>query len=241
MASKRRTQVQVWRASLALRNDTRRELWSLLSAEERAQADRYKSERDQRRFAAAHGVLRLLLGRYLEVAPAELRFVTGAHGKPGVVTPKRNGDPALRFNLAHSGEMGLFVFAKDREVGVDLEEIDARTARPALAERFFAPGERSSILARTPDERPQYFARLWTLKEAYLKALGLGLTQPLDSFEIGLENDVPRLVAGLNGQHGAVDWTLRELNMGPQYAAALCVEGTDWELCSREWKPSRSV
>lgn len=240
MATNGRNQVQVWRASLALRDDTRRELWTLLSAEERAQSDRYKSVRDQKRFAAAHGVLRLLLARYLAVPAAEVRFVTGAHGKPYVIGLNGAGG-SLRFNLAHSGEMALFVFAENREVGVDLEEIDARTARPALAERFFAPGERSSILARTPDERPHYFARLWTLKEAYLKALGLGLTQPLDSFEIGLENDIPSLVAGVPGGRTPVDWSLRELDVGPQYAAALCVEGTDWELCSREWVPARSV
>lgn len=232
--------VHVWQASLALPDHARRDLWALLNTEERAQAEQYRSERDRERFAAAHGVLRLLLADYLAVPPTELRFVAGPHGKPDLVRPGgRRGGRALRFNLSHSGERALFAFSEGRALGVDLEEIDLRTAHPAIAEKFFAPGERNIILAHSPAERPHIFTRLWTLKEAYLKALGLGLTQPLNSFEIGFEGGAPKLVAPLKTHPGY--WHLRELTVAPGYAAALCVEGSDWELTTRDWESGRSM
>lgn len=228
-------QVHVWQGSLALPDHARRDLWALLNKEEREQAEQYRSERDRERFAAAHGVLRILLADYLAVPPTELRFVAGPHGKPDLVRPSgRRGGRALRFNLAHSGERALFAFSGGRALGVDLEEIDSRTAHPAIADKFFAPGERSIILAHSPSERPHIFTRLWTLKEAYLKALGLGLTQPLNSFEIGFEGGAPKLVTPLKTHPG--DWCLRELDVAPGYAAAICVEGSDCELISRDWE-----
>jgi 4'-phosphopantetheinyl transferase len=158
-----RHQVHVWQASLALPENARRDLWTLLNVEERAQAERYRSERDRERFAAAHGVLRLLLADYLTVAPADLRFVAGPHGKPDVVRSSgRAGSRKLRFNLAHSGERALFGFADGRALGVDLEEIDARSPRSS-AEKFL-PGRAAHILAHAPAERPQVFTRLWTLR-----------------------------------------------------------------------------
>src|SRR4029077_2455201 len=145
--------------------------------------------RDRQRFAVAHGVLRLLLSRYLTLPPAELRFVAGPHGKPDLAEPLR--DRALRFNLAHSGEVALFAFAEGREVGVDLELINTRTADPAIAERLSTPAEWSRIVAQPPAERSHMFARFWTLKEAYLKAVGIGLTHPLHGFAHGLEGRGP--------------------------------------------------
>ena len=229
-------QVHVWQASLTLPDRASRDLRALLSPEERARAERYRGERDRQRYAVAHGVLRLLLSRYLTVPPAELRFVAGPHGKPDLAAP--SGDRPLRFNLAHSGELALFAFAVGREVGVDLEVINPRTVDPVIAERFFAPAESRRIVAQPPAERSHLFARFWTLKEAYLKAVGIGLTQPLHGFEIGLDGDVPCLVAALESDHTAAPWSMRELSVGPEYAAALCVEGTGWELSRREWGPA---
>lgn len=239
MASERsitlgRNQVHVWQASLTLPDRAWRDLWALLDKNERAQADRYHSERDRQRYSIAHGILRRLLSRYVAVPPTDIRFLVGAHGKPDLA--QSSGDRALRFNIAHSGELALFAFAEDREVGVDVEVINSRAADPAIAERFFAPAEWRRIVAQPPADRPLMFARFWTLKEAYLKALGIGLTQPLNGFEISLDGDVPSLVSAMGAEDTKSSWTLSELSVGPQYAAALCVEGTGWELVRRDWE-----
>jgi 4'-phosphopantetheinyl transferase len=227
-------QVHVWRAPLAVTERAQHDLWELLDADERERANRFRNERDRRRFVVAHGILRALLAGYAAVPPAELRILSGAHGKPHVGHAHRGA--ALGFNIAHSGDLALLAFATGRELGVDLEEIDAGTTDPSLAERFFAPGERRSISARPPEERPRTFARLWTLKEAYMKATGLGMSQALNSFEVQLDSGAPALVEA-PGADPARGWSLRELNVGGQYAGALCVEGAAWDLCCWNWEP----
>ena len=177
----------MWQASLALPDAARRDLWALLSVEERAQAERYRSERDRERFAAAHGVLRLLLADYLTVAPADLRFVAGPHGKPDVVRSSgRAGSRKLRFNLAHSARLVVCVLGAGREVGVDVEDLGRRPIEPGLVTRYFAPSEVAGIdVGAAGWERR--FLSYWTLKEAYLKARGLGISVHLADVAFALD------------------------------------------------------
>jgi 4'-phosphopantetheinyl transferase len=224
--------VHVWRADLAQPDDTRRKLTHLLDSGERKRMSGFRQERDRRRFAVTHGVLRTLLEAYLQIPAADIRFSLGPHDKPYVVEMRSVGQ--IRFSLAHSGDTALFAFAKDREVGVDLEEIDTRLLEPFLAERFFAPGEQRWILGRPRIERPLATLQLWTLKEAFLKATGAGLSQTLDSFEVRVDGDTPRIPA----QPG---WSLTELILGPQYVAALCSEGPPPGISCFDWTASFSA
>ncbi len=157
-----------------------------LSPEERARHDRFVFDRDRRDFAAAHALLHQMLTA-AGVPESERAFVQGEHGKPSIAVgkghPKRVG-----FNLAHTRGLvacaTVTVNAAERlpDVGVDVEPIRVRDSGLDIAGRFFCPGEVNALNACALEERPGRFTELWTLKEAYIKAIGLGLSCPLHSF-----------------------------------------------------------
>ena len=156
----------------------------LLSDDERARADRFVFERDRRDFAAAHALLRSTLSRYADVAPAAWQFVIAEGGKPRVAPAL----PLLSFNLSHTHGLVACVVALGCDVGIDVESIDRRVD-PKLAVRFFSPSETDWIDAAVPEDRSRRFLELWTLKEAYLKAIGKGLSHPLDTIVFEVRED----------------------------------------------------
>lgn len=152
---------------------------------ERARLEALRAESDRRLYLAAHGLLRQALGELGSVGPAEWRFRADARGRPQISFPANTG---LNFSLTHTGGLVAVAIARDGEVGVDAEWLGRRQfMRPesdlaALAERYFAPAEQAEVMAGAGEERNRAFLRIWTLKEAYLKARGLGLTLPLREF-----------------------------------------------------------
>lgn len=223
--------VHVWSVDLEVDDATIAALARGLVADERARAARFRLAAARRRFVVTRSVLRDVLGRSLGVAPGTLAFVTGVHGKPALVTPP--GD-ALRFNVAHSASVALCAIGRGREVGVDVEQVrDIDVTR--LAARFYAPAEQAALAALPPDAARRTFFRLWTCKEAYLKAIGTGVSRPLRDVDVTLA-DEPRLAVAGEAAEGA-RWTLRELGVDPAYAAALAVEGRDWRLSGWRWLP----
>ena len=202
----------------------------LLTVEERRRADRFVAPLDRRRFAIGRGRLRTILGRYLDRAPAGLRFASNPHGKPGLE------GTALRFNLTHSGTTMLVAITLGRELGVDIETIRPDFGGEAIARRFFAPGEVAALIGLPPAARTLAFFQGWTRKEAYIKAQGKGLAMPLDEFEVEIRPDHPaRLIATRPDPAEAARWTLVELDAPPGAVAALCVRGGGWTLCRRRW------
>jgi 4'-phosphopantetheinyl transferase len=225
--------VHVWRVDLEVDGATHAALARLLVADERTRAARVRLASARRRFVVARGVLRDVLGRYLGVAPDALAFAYGAQGKPALATP--SGDaPALRFNVAHSASVAVCAIGRGREVGVDVEHLrDLDVMR--LAARFYAPAEQAALAALPPEVARHTFFRLWACKEAYLKAVGTGVSRPLREVDVALA-DEPRLaIAGDAAEGGR--WTLRELAVDPAYAAALAVEGRGWRLSGWRWQP----
>ena len=194
-----------------------------LSAEERARAARFVADEDRRRFVRAHAGLRAILAGYLGVSPSAVTLTTGRWGKPGL-DPDRHGS-ALRYSLSHSHDVALVVVGRDRDVGVDVERVRPLADLDGLVTRFFSPGERAA-LARTPAQRRQAtFFAVWTLKEAYLKARGEGLSRPPESVEITLDASgdgasACALDAGAAGRR----WELFRLSHLDGYAAAVAVE-----------------
>jgi 4'-phosphopantetheinyl transferase len=156
-------------------------LLSVLDVDERARMVRFVHARNRIQFAAAHGLTRIALGQALGVSPAALTFVEGINGKPSA---QCDGRPApVSFNLSHAdGMVGVAVLARpDVPVGFDLERFD-RTIELELADRYFRPEEVRWLTGLPADERRRGFLRLWTLKEALIKATGEGLSRELDSF-----------------------------------------------------------
>lgn len=156
----------------------------LLSADERERARRFAFERDRRRYIVARARLRQLLGERLAAAPESLQFLYSPNGKPALAG--RAGQRDLRFNVSHCGELAAYAFAEGCEVGVDVEEVRELPDADEIAMRFFAPRERAAYLRLRPRERAQGFFNCWTRKEAFVKALGEGLSHPLAAFDVSL-------------------------------------------------------
>lgn len=160
--------------------------WSWLDEGERARHARIASHRQRLEYLAAHALLRASLSRYAAEGPEAWRFVHDEHGCPSLAP--EHGCGWLRFSLAHTSGLVAVAVARDRAVGVDAEDSGRRVDRAVVARRFFAPFEAASLEALPTEElqRERFFA-LWTLKEAYLKARGLGLSLPLDSVVFHLD------------------------------------------------------
>ena len=197
----------------------------LLSADERARAERLRFELHRRRFAAARCALRRILGHCLKTAPGALRFDYSPNGKPSIA------GTTLRFNLSHSAGWAVIAVTRGRELSVDLEEIRDGTDLLALAERYFAPTERSAMASAPEAERPALFYRIWTRKEAYVKALGEGLSLELDSFSVSITPEPgPALTASARGARELDRWRLARIPAPSGFASALVVEGGPVEI-----------
>jgi 4'-phosphopantetheinyl transferase len=206
--------VHAWRANLAEVPD---ELIELLSGAERARAARFQRPRDGRLWARSRGLLRSLLGRYLQLDPGGVQIAPGPHGKPGL-----QPSSPLRFNLSHSGDLALFAFTTLGSVGVDVEVARRPIDTVALAGRVFGADAAAHLERLEGTEREQEFLRLWVRHEASLKCLGTGMG--------GAEARVP---AG-----GQAQW-IAELEVGERGAAAVALEETPVELCCWEWPGPR--
>jgi 4'-phosphopantetheinyl transferase len=224
-------QVHVWRASLDCEPSKLRNFETTLSEDEMARAARFHFSRDRDHFAAGRGILRTLLGAYLNKPPASLKLVYGPKDKPALPI----GDPRahLNFNLSHSHGVAVFAFTLGREVGIDVELIRPEFTGDEIAERYFSPREVAELRALPQDLRPEGFFNCWTRKEAYVKARGEGLQIPLDSFDVSLTPGEPPKLKSADSSR----WSLRSLEPAPRYVAAVIAERNDWQLWKWAWLP----
>lgn len=223
------SEVHIWRTGLVLPNPTLNLLASTLSPDERQRASSFRFDRHRDRYVAGRGAIRSLLGRYLACAPHEIQFVYGAHGKPEVFHPKRGS--RLRFNLAHSADLALFALCHDRRIGIDLERKRALADMTQLVSRNFSARESATWRSLPQRERTSAFFNCWVRKEAFVKAVGEGLSYPLQDFDVTLSpGDIPDLTAVSGDVELARKWSLFEISVAPDYAAAVVVEGRGWQL-----------
>jgi 4'-phosphopantetheinyl transferase len=229
-----RDEVHVWRASMKCTAAQVEILKHTLMAEELRRAERYHFKKDREHFIVVRGLLRTILGRYLNTEPGQLRFCYGPHGKPAL--EMEPGEDTLSFNLSHSHELCLFAVSRGRELGVDVEYIQAHLAGDQIAERFFSAREVELLRGLPNDLQREAFFIFWTRKEAFIKATGKGLSLPLNQFEVSLVPGKPIVPLSANGDHQETfRWSLQPLVAGSGYAAALCVEGHDWRLKGWQW------
>jgi 4'-phosphopantetheinyl transferase len=233
-------EVHSWCASLDVPADTAARLYATLTPDERDRSARFRFERDRRRFIVARGVLRDLLGRYLQTEPGQIRFVYNAFGKPDL-TPE-SGD-RLRFNLSHSADLALIAIATVSSVGVDLEYVRWQSDYADIARRFFSAAEVDYLSALPSHLYAEAFFSCWTMKEAYLKACGKGLAVPLNSFSVLPTTDPAHTPVDLldlrvasSDTVRAARWSLYTLRLAPGYAGALALEGTGWRLSQWQWR-----
>ncbi len=223
--------VHLWRASLDCDRPVLSRLENTLSSDETARANRFVFSPDRNHFVAARGILRELLGAYLMLPPAELKFRYGSYGKPALDT--NASDSVLQFNLSHSDGLAFYAFSLGRRLGVDVEQIRPQLAGEDIAKRYFAAREVAELLALPTDVRPQGFFLCWTRKEAYVKAHGAGLSLPLDRFTVSL---TPGCAAELQAEDRD-QWSIHSVEPAPGYVAAVVAEGKKWQSSCWSWNP----
>ncbi len=225
-------EIHVWRARLDLDTQLLGRMRAILADDEQARAGRFHFDRDRNHFIACRGILRELLGSYLDGSPASLRFNYGAFGKP--VLCAADSPSPIRFNVAHSNGLALLAFAPGCEIGIDLESIRADFAGDEIAQHYFSKKELTELRALPETMRTEGFFQCWTRKEAYIKARGLGLQIPLQSFSVSL---TPGRAERLESED-ASRWMLRSVDVGPNFAGAIVGEGHEWQLRFWDWTPS---
>ncbi len=193
----------------------------LLSDDERVRWRRFLFEKDRHRFLVARAMLRDVLSRYVRWVPHSLVFEYNAHGKPALAHPA--GLP-IRFNLSHSGGLAVCAVTQQCDVGVDVENPDRQTDILSLARRFFAEEEVEQLRRKPHEEQRQVFFEFWTLKEAYIKARGEGLSIPLDAFAFSFATEQPpsiRFRPPVNDNPH--DWQFAQVFLGPRYPIAVAL------------------
>jgi 4'-phosphopantetheinyl transferase len=227
-------QVDIWRISLTASSslstgflpDSVQGAESSLSADESQRASRFHFDTDRHRFITSHIALRDVLSIYLHCEPRQIDYLVGDYGKPSVMS-----DLNIDFNLSHSGNFALIAISRDHKVGVDVEHFRPELEIEKIARRFFSDIENAELMSLHPELRVSGFFNCWTRKEAYIKAHGLGLSLPLDSFDVSLTPHEPALLRATRpDETTASRWTLLSLDVHPEYAGAVAVDGRDLEF-----------
>ena len=229
-------EIHVWRASLDRPAPSVLALRALLSEDERARADRFLLEHHRRRFAVCRGLLRVVLGRYLNRPPERLAFAYGPSGKPTLAGPA-----PLLFNVSHSDELAVYAVARDREISIDVERVRPVAQPENIADHFFSPPERHALRAVPPERRLEAFYDCWTRKEAYVKARGEGLGHPLDQFAVSFGPGAPARLMPVSADSAReiAGWSLQALSPGAGYVGALAARGDGWRTVQRRWPDPR--
>ncbi|MCF3932400.1 4'-phosphopantetheinyl transferase superfamily protein [Acuticoccus sp. M5D2P5] len=234
-ADERVVRVWIWRLDLTVydgKDDTvSPEDEALLDPAERRKADGFVFPRDRRRYVVAHAAVRRILGGCLGVAPKALTFTLGTYGKPYLV--RRAGQADLRFSLSHTSEYAALGVTEGADIGLDIEAV--RPVERALATRFFAHEEVRFLDThlgpggRMSDPWQNAFFRVWTAKEAVIKALGRGLSMPLDGFAVGLE-PAPHLIRLDEAPESAGAWQIEPLTVPPEIMGSIALPSRGWTV-----------
>ncbi|MEO5702642.1 MAG: 4'-phosphopantetheinyl transferase superfamily protein [Gammaproteobacteria bacterium] len=226
-------EIHLWR--MDLNHAYKYDLQKLLSVDEITRSERFHFSIDRKHFMVARGLLRLILGRYLNRPPNELQFLYNAYGKPALAD--QFGGTNLRFNVSHSNGLALYAITTGREVGVDVEYMRPLLPNDRIGEQFFSPREITVLHSLPPQGQQTAFYAGWTRKEAYIKAVGKGLSLDLDQFDVELRPHMPAALLSVKGDpREAARWTLQEVVPAPGYAGAIAAEGDDWQLKCWQWQ-----
>jgi len=204
-------------------------LQEILSPAERERFSRFRFSLHRRQAIICRGTLRETLSRYLDLDPAHICLAYNRHGKPYVAGSQ------IHFNVSHSSNWAMIAVSTDAETGIDIERIEQSIAQERTPERFFSPSEAARLRALPESQQTEAFFRCWTRKEAYIKARGLGMALPLDSFDVSFGPGEP--AAFLSGVDG---WSIQDLDAPPGYAAAVVAEGSELTVfrCSAAERPN---
>ncbi len=214
-----RDSVHLWQRELHALPEELNAHFALLTGDERERAMRFRVDRAREAFVLTRGTLRTLLARYLGGEPGAIRFRYEGQGKPFFDSGNN-----VQFNVSHTDGLALIGVARDRRIGVDVEKIKPETEVGKLSERFFSERERLELRRLSGDELRAAFFRVWSRKEAYIKATGEGLSLPLHQFDVSIEaRDHDALRATRPEAAEAERWMVSDVALRPGYAAAVAV------------------
>lgn len=236
MCAPRPTATHLWTIPLDLPADDQKALYRSLSDEEKALAARFVFDDHRRRFINRRGALRSIVARYLDMRPDEIEYRTGRFGKPWLPQAGKQ----LSFSASHSREVAIVAVASEGCVGADIEWVRELPDRDDVARRFFTARECDDIANRSDGERTRSFFRCWTRKEAFIKALGMGLQYRLDRFDVPVG---PLADDAMVDVHDAAPpatgaWAVRDLEVPEGYVAAIVRDGPNGDVEALSWSPA---
>lgn len=194
---------------------------SVLSPDEAQRAARFHFQKDRRQFLLTRALVRDVLCRYVGMEPSALVFARNEYGKPALAQPARC---PVAFSLSHTQGLSVCAVASTQMIGVDVERLDRTNCHPDIAKRFFAPSEAAYLEGLAGDKRRLEFLRLWTLKEAFVKARGKGLSIPLDSFAIGCSPGQPPRILLQDGSEGKESgWRFLQIRLRDSFQVAIAI------------------
>src|SRR5215208_181776 len=228
-------EVHIWQVSLRQPPELLQQLRQILSGDEAARAARFHFPHDREAFIVARGILRYLLTWYLHAEPQQLTFGYEQAGKPFL-----SGDFANQvfFNLSHSHNMAFYAISDQPKIGIDLEYIRPIIDMEQIAVNNFSVNENAQLRSLPHSMALDGFFNCWTRKEAYVKAIGNGISHPLQDFDVSLMPGEPARLLSISGSEAeAARWTMSDLKPPAGYAAAVVVEGSDYSILQHEWIP----
>jgi 4'-phosphopantetheinyl transferase len=232
--------VHIWQASLEQPLEVVQKLETLLSEEERERAGRFRYQEHRQSFIVSRGILRNLLYRYTGILPDQIQFKYNVAGKPYLADLEPISD--LSFNLSHAGLLALYAFSWGRQVGIDVENIHPMEEMDQVARRTFSSREYERFQKLSEGDRLRAFYNCWTRKEAFVKAIGDGLSFPLKELEVTFTPGKPAGIINLHGSpEHAEHWSIYDLKTWDGYAAALVVEGQDHSLTHKQWTYTQNL
>ncbi|MCY3556018.1 MAG: 4'-phosphopantetheinyl transferase superfamily protein [Gemmatimonadetes bacterium] len=228
------SEIHVWRAALDLPSDRVGELERFLAADELERAKRFLVRSARDRYTVARAVLRNLLALYVSAVPAELQFHYTEYGKPELAHPATS----IRFNVSHSHDLAVYAVTAGVPVGIDVEYLRRRATmdRLKIAHRVFSDREYNELASMPRYRRDEAFLACWTRKEAFVKAIGQGLSCPLDQFDVSVDpNDPPELRATHWDPLETDRWSMASVDPGPDYIGALAVLTLNPKITRWQW------
>ena len=226
-------QVHVWCVAFGDFNSELPRLEAMLSPAEQTRAARFRFSKDRNCYVIRHGVLRVILGRYLEQLPSEIDFCYGPFGKPEIKGGLIRG--GLHFNDSHSGDLALYAVTHVCPIGVDVEYLRPVPHLEEIASRFFSPRETEMLMASSSQCRMERFFACWIRREAFLKATGEGIGEGLANAEVALTPGEKAEIASIAGESQTrTEWQLRSFSPAPGYLAAVAFKHRKMNL--RQWR-----
>jgi 4'-phosphopantetheinyl transferase len=228
-------EIHIWAAVLGQAESRLDEFIQMLSSDERVRAEKFFFERDRRRFIVRRGILRAILGLYLDIEPRRVAFLYGRNGKPEQADAFEK--ESVHFNVSDSDGISLFAFTRDREIGVDIEHIRDIPEMEQIAERFFSIKENEVLRTLPWSQKREAFFSCWTCKEAFIKALGEGLSLPLDKFDVSLTPGALAKLLSIEGDsREASRWSVHNFKPAPDYLGSFAVKSHRFETKRWRWE-----